>query len=454
MRSSRPRSASLHISLIAITVVGLALLVLLSTLSLSGRSTTSAQVARVESSTHPSAYDQQELIANSRGDSVVSSSEFVAQAYGTMRLGQDAQPTATTPAPQPLGIHLMCIRRNYENNTFTAYWGYLNPNAYDVTVPVGSDNLFHSVAANQGQTTTFRPGRVYIDFNVPNIPRDNLRVWIVSSFGHRRTSTASWNAPECSGGSPTATPTVVPTASPTIVPEETSEPIPGPTSGIAPEPTATATAAPTATPSPPNPPVPDVSWKLYIHSHHDPAKKVYLSNNEAITWPEREILYWMPKPTFNLDASPSSYYTFRLRILAWSYLGTENESGKWAYQAQDADVLGRTGCRSGPVATGDLSGLDGCPYAFVTDEDAMATNPAANMVQAYWSQRKPSTSMSVNVYAYELDKVEPVYLRVRVKYAIDVMYASNPNGTPAVEGTPQTADTRLKITLVTPRSTR
>ena len=75
------------------------------------------------------------------------------------------------------------------------------------------------------------------------------------------------------------------------------------------------------------------------------------------------------------------------------------------------------------------------------------------MVHIFWAVQKP-LSMDQTVYTYQLPKLEAVNIAVQVKYVVDVMYASAPNGTPAVQGIPTVTTTRYQVNLVTPRSTR
>ena len=77
-----------------------------------------------------------------------------------------------------------CVVAN-GNGTFTAYFGYSNPNSFAVTIPVGNDNKFTPNPQGRGQTTTFLPGRQTSTFSV--IFSGGNLVWTLNG----KTSTAS-----------------------------------------------------------------------------------------------------------------------------------------------------------------------------------------------------------------------------------------------------------------------
>jgi CSLREA domain-containing protein len=95
--------------------------------------------------------------------------------------------TSTTTPPQPISPVLEnggCVVRN-ANGTFTATFGYNNPNTFAVTIPVGNDNKFTPAPQDRGQTTNFLPGRQVAAFTV-TFTGGNL-VWTLNG----KTSTAS-----------------------------------------------------------------------------------------------------------------------------------------------------------------------------------------------------------------------------------------------------------------------
>ncbi len=99
---------------------------------------------------------------------------------------QDPEPTEKiTPV-------LECVDHN-DDGTFTAHFGYYNANDVEVDIPVGDNNAFIGLdAQNAGQPETFLVGRAYdafqVDFDGQNI------VWSLKGpDGNRRTATASDN---------------------------------------------------------------------------------------------------------------------------------------------------------------------------------------------------------------------------------------------------------------------
>ncbi|MDX1995470.1 MAG: choice-of-anchor A family protein, partial [bacterium] len=66
--------------------------------------------------------------------------------------------TNTHVTPRTVSPILECV---VPNNTtgFTAYFGYNNPNAYSVTIAVGTNNRFSPAPQDRGQPSTFAPGR-------------------------------------------------------------------------------------------------------------------------------------------------------------------------------------------------------------------------------------------------------------------------------------------------------
>lgn len=66
------------------------------------------------------------------------------------------EPTAA-PALQPVSPSLSCVRDNGDG-TYTAVWGYNNPNPVTVNIPIGGKNHFVPDPQAQGQPTSFGPG--------------------------------------------------------------------------------------------------------------------------------------------------------------------------------------------------------------------------------------------------------------------------------------------------------
>jgi len=159
------------------------------------------------------------------------------------------------------------------------------------------------------------------------------------------------------------------------------------------------------------------------------------------------VLNWWPHYTFTLPETTDAFYVYRLRVLSWSYISTETKSGAWSALAEAPDALGQVGCRPGPTPSDDSSGLAGCVY------DYSPTPSVPDMIQTFWSEIRPR-AMDQRVYTYHLPDMEPIYITTRVKYVVDVMYASNPNGSPAIAGTPQDVTKRFTVNFVIPRSAR
>lgn len=92
----------------------------------------------------------------------------------------------------PSKVHpvLECVGHN--GSTYTAYFGYLNPNSFNVTIPVGPNNNFTPNPKGRAQTTEFLPGRRTSVFGVSFNANATL-VWNLN--GH--TSTASSSSPPC-----------------------------------------------------------------------------------------------------------------------------------------------------------------------------------------------------------------------------------------------------------------
>ncbi|MFP4438514.1 MAG: hypothetical protein ACLFVO_14825 [Chloroflexaceae bacterium] len=93
-------------------------------------------------------------------------------------------PTPTTQRVKPI---LDCVYDNGDG-TFTAFFGYSNPNSFAVDIPIGTNNYFSPDPIDRGQPTRFDPGRSPWgqSFNVTWDGQSNL-VWTLQN----RTATAS-----------------------------------------------------------------------------------------------------------------------------------------------------------------------------------------------------------------------------------------------------------------------
>jgi predicted extracellular nuclease len=69
------------------------------------------------------------------------------------------------PPTLPVIPLIECVTRGSGNN-FTAQFGYLSPNLYEIEIPVGPNNRFAPAPENRGQTTIFQPGLNLNQFSV------------------------------------------------------------------------------------------------------------------------------------------------------------------------------------------------------------------------------------------------------------------------------------------------
>jgi hypothetical protein len=73
------------------------------------------------------------------------------------------KPTSTpnptsTPSPQSIRPILECVEYSL-NGTFTAHFGYKNPNSFPIEIDIGPSNHFDPGQDDQGQPNIFEPGR-------------------------------------------------------------------------------------------------------------------------------------------------------------------------------------------------------------------------------------------------------------------------------------------------------
>jgi hypothetical protein len=119
---------------------------------------------------------------------------FVASGKGGLSIAHRIKQEIKTEFPDnTLKPILECVSDN-GNGTLTGHFGYVNNNAFPVSVPVGSLNKFDSAAAtlNRGQPTVFQPGRTPYYPNAAFkvvFPSSEVRVWNLKG----KTSTASNN---------------------------------------------------------------------------------------------------------------------------------------------------------------------------------------------------------------------------------------------------------------------
>jgi uncharacterized repeat protein (TIGR01451 family) len=103
-----------------------------------------------------------------------------AKATATVTITRDAvTPTVT------------CVAAN-SDGTYTAFFGYSNPNSYPVTIEVGKNNQFTPAPDSQGQPTTFETGSQTAVFTVAS--KGESLVWHLDS----KTAEANKNSGGCS----------------------------------------------------------------------------------------------------------------------------------------------------------------------------------------------------------------------------------------------------------------
>jgi hypothetical protein len=106
----------------------------------------------------------------------------------TVSAKASASVTITRDTVSPV---LECVHDNGDK-TYTAFFGYYNRNTYPVTIPIGNNNKFTPKPEDQGQPTTFEPGRQYAVFTVDSDV--SALVWHLDG----RTATANINSQKCS----------------------------------------------------------------------------------------------------------------------------------------------------------------------------------------------------------------------------------------------------------------
>lgn len=98
------------------------------------------------------------------------------------------------PPPKPLPVQptVKCVDDN--GATFTAVFGYTNPNQTAIDVPFGAGNSFSPDPANRGQPTTFNPGTVESAVTTTADAGASL-VWSVTVEGVTSSATATASFP-------------------------------------------------------------------------------------------------------------------------------------------------------------------------------------------------------------------------------------------------------------------
>jgi len=95
-----------------------------------------------------------------------------------------------------------CVSAN-SDGTFTAFFGYNNPNSYPVSIEAGKDNKFTPPPDSQGQPTTFEPGSQTAVFTVDS--KGDSLVWhLDGSIAEANKNTGGCSMAACALDGPTA----------------------------------------------------------------------------------------------------------------------------------------------------------------------------------------------------------------------------------------------------------
>ncbi len=233
-------------------------------------------------------------------------------------------------------------------------------------------------------------------------------------------------------------------------------PVPPPCDSC-PTPTAppTPTPMPTPTPLPPPPPPPaQATFRLRLHSRHDPASAwtgrpqgthrdadaIHTSDGPVVSWPQGEILDWLPEITLQpLPAPPADpwygpIYRYEQEILGWSFVSSAGQRA-----SQPPGCLG--------AGHAPPYGLQGCAYPYVASptEADMRTAP-----HVMWHTGRTPAQFPADAYAYTLPKLRPVDLQIQVA----VRVTSRNLWTGQTQQQIQILPGTYTINLVTPRSVR
>lgn len=113
-------------------------------------------------------------------------------------------PTITLEERQAIHPILECVVENGDGS-YTAHFGYHNPNSFAVDIPIGTYNHFSSEPADRGQPTNFLPGRTSAYPNTAfsvTFRSTTVVVWVVEG----QSVAASASATRCPAETATQTP--------------------------------------------------------------------------------------------------------------------------------------------------------------------------------------------------------------------------------------------------------
>jgi uncharacterized repeat protein (TIGR01451 family) len=110
-------------------------------------------------------------------------------------------PVACTTPPDPPdppeirgGITVACVTP-HADGTYDTTFGYDNPNAFTIEIPVGYDNRVSPEPADRGQPTVFPPGTVSAAFTVKGVPGAHATRWTLAYLNGTVTATATRDFP-------------------------------------------------------------------------------------------------------------------------------------------------------------------------------------------------------------------------------------------------------------------
>ncbi len=115
-------------------------------------------------------------------------------------------PVIVEPSLLPLGVYVQCV--DATRTTYSATFGYVNPNGVVISVPVGSANAVTG-GPGRGQPSEFSPGNHAAAFTVRGIPRGRTVSWKVTApDGVTATASSDPADPNCTVDPPTDEPRI------------------------------------------------------------------------------------------------------------------------------------------------------------------------------------------------------------------------------------------------------
>ncbi len=125
---------------------------------------------------------------------VVNTAQVTGQDPSGNEISSGEASQTVTVTRDPVTPELTCVADN-GNGTYTAYFGYTNPNSYAVTIAESNDNRFTPKPESRGQPTVFEPGTQTAVFAV--LSDGNALVWHLDG----KVAEANKNSQGCSQAS-------------------------------------------------------------------------------------------------------------------------------------------------------------------------------------------------------------------------------------------------------------